>query len=398
VDRRSIPRGAPLILLMMVIGSNCSWLGGIQHGYSGVIAQHGSTGVIALALGKNHTCALTAGGHVNCWGSNSNGQLGDGSTKDSPIPVEVVGLPDGIIAITAGANFTCALTSGGGVKCWGENRDDSNEGMLTDSLRPVDVKELVSGVAAIAAGVAEIGDGHICALTTDGGVKCWGTGLLGDGSGLSGKPPVDVSGLSSGVAALAVGDGHTCALTSGGGVKCWGENFFGQLGDGTREDRIVPVDVSGLGSGVRSISAGANHTCALLSGGGMKCWGDNAWGKLGNGEATERHIPSDVDGLGGAVKAIAAGANHTCALLTDGGVKCWGKIAWDEENDTYSLLPIYVNGLTGGMTALATGSDSDHTCALTSTGVVKCWGDNTFGQLGDGTTTDSFVPVNVKGL
>jgi alpha-tubulin suppressor-like RCC1 family protein len=237
--------------------------------------------------------------------------------------VEVSGLSSGVSAIAAGEWHTCGLTTKGGLKCWGGNGwGQLGDGTTEIRLTAVDVGGLGSGVSAIATGRI-----HTCALTTSGGLKCWGnnaSGQLGDGTTTYSSIRVDVSGLSSGVGAIAAGAAHTCALTSSGGVKCWGYNAFGQLGDGTRTNRLTAVDVVGLGSGVTAIAAGANHTCALTTAGGVKCWGDNFYGQLGDGTTTVRLTAMDVVGLSNGVSAIALGQDFTCALTTGGGVKCWG--------------------------------------------------------------------------
>ena len=180
---------------------------------------------------------------------------------------------------------------------------------------------------------------HTCALTSAGGAKCWGWnifGQLGDGTNIDRNRPVHVSGLSTGVVEVSAGDLHTCALTTVGGVKCWGQNHVGEVGDGTNFNRNAPVDVSGLTSGVATVSAGNAYTCALSTAGGVTCWGDNFFGQLGDGTNNNRNVPVDVTGLTSGVAAISAGNQHTCALTTAGGVKCWGQNLdgqfgrWDE--------------------------------------------------------------------
>jgi hypothetical protein len=218
-----------------------------------------TSGVTAVAAGNEHTCALTTAGGVKCWGGNSHGELGDGTTTGHTTPADVSGLANGVVAVTAAhAWHTCALTTAGGLKCWGRNFEGQlGDGTITNRLTPVDVSGLTSDVAAVAAGV-----NHTCAVTTGGGLKCWGrnaedqlgtetTELCPD---LPGPPlpcsttPVNVFGLTSGVAAVAGGIDHSCAVTTAGGVKCWGSNEFGWLGDGTTTNRPTPVAVFGFGA------------------------------------------------------------------------------------------------------------------------------------------------------
>ena len=365
------------------------------------------SGVTAIAAGSEHTCALSAGG-VKCWGSSGAGQLGDGTTVDRLTPVNVSGLPAGsdVTTIAAGWSHTCAVTVGGSVKCWGSNYyGQVGDGTTIDKLAPAAVSGLASGVTAIAAGV-----GHTCAVMVGGGVKCWGdnhSGQLGDGAGIFSVIPVNVSGLpaDSGLTAVASGNHHTCALTvvapsTGGGVKCWGYNYYGQLGNGRTVNESTPVDVNWLpaASGVTAIDAGGAHTCALTAGGGVKCWGDNWHGQLGDGTTVQRLTPVDVSGLASGVIAIAAGDSHTCALTAGGGVRCWGQNNAGQLGDGttgWRPTPVDVSGLANGVTAIAAGVN--HTCALMAGG-VKCWGYNNTGQVGDGTTANKSTPVDVSGL
>jgi alpha-tubulin suppressor-like RCC1 family protein len=250
--------------------------------------------------------------------------LGDGTTDNRNTPAEVVGLTSGVTAIAVGSYHTCALVSGDGVKCWGYNAfGQLGDGTTVVRNTPTDVVGLTSGATAIAAG-----ENHTCARVSVGGVKCWGanwSGQLGDGTIAVRNTPTDVVGLTSGVTAIAASGAHSCALVAGGGVKCWGGNGYGQLGDATTDDRSTPVDVVGLASGVTAIAAGERHTCTLGSGGGVKCWGYNGFGQLGDGTWDDRSMPADVVGLMSGATAITAGGAHTCALVGSGRPKCWGQ-------------------------------------------------------------------------
>jgi alpha-tubulin suppressor-like RCC1 family protein len=338
---------------------------------------------------------------VKCWGSNDHGQLGDGTTTDRLNPVAVSGLASGVTAMTAGNSHTCALTAAGGVQCWGSNEHGQlGDGTTKDRVAPVDVSGLASGVTAITAGKF-----HSCALTTTGAVRCWGDNeyrQLGDGTKTDRLTPVNVIGLAGEITAIdsggVPGGVHTCALTAAGGVQCWGDNAEGQLGDGTFTERLTPVGVSGLASGVTAIAAGGGHTCVLTSAGGVKCWGNGQSGQLGDGRRLDgitsaySNSPVSVSGLASGVIAIAAGFMDTVAITTGGGVKFWG-MTFSLGGGLRSVAPVDVSGLASGAAAIAAGWG--HLCALTATGGVKCLGDNEYGQLGNGTTIDSLIPVDV---
>ncbi len=363
----------------------------------------------AIATGQRHTCALTDAGAVLCWGSDDAGQLGNGvvPTTDQLIPGAVSGLSSGVTAIAAGNAHTCALTTAGAIRCWGYNPHGQLGAGSSNRIHatPVSVVGLVRGVTAIAAGGFST-----CALTDAGAVWCWGSdrnGQLGNGgTNIDWPTPRPVSRLSSGIAAITVGGSHACALTDTGAVWCWGDDRSGQLGDGGairwNSESSVPVAVSGLDSGVAAIAAGGNHTCALTNGGALLCWGLGNDGQLGNGGYTHRSAPVAVSGLSSGVTAVAAGRDHTCALTDAGAVLCWGSGGFGAlgDGDAYHTgrsTPVAVSGLSSGVTAVAAGED--HTCALTDAGDVRCWGWDGHGQLGDGGTNESrSTPTGVVGF
>ncbi len=362
-----------------------------------------SNKVMAVAAGYRHTCVLTGAGGVRCWGANESGQLGNGTTTDSSKPVGVVGLAGGVTSIAAGGHHSCAVTAAGGVECWGLNDGGQlGNGTQFDSLTPVKVKGLAGRVVAVTAGA-----GWTCALTSAGGVKCWGWnfyGQLGNGTiGNTTSTPTDTSGLTSGVSSISADSLHACALTTVGQVKCWGSITSDQLPQGKTTSNI-PVAVLGLGSGETAVSAGGNHACAITSSHGIKCWGANGEGELGNGSKTDSETPLNVSTLGKGVTALAVGSTydflstHTCALTSAGGVMCWGPNNYGQLGNgskTDSSRPVEVSGLTSGITAIAVGGS--HTCALTKQRGLKCWGNNSNGQLGNGSLTNSPTPVAVVG-
>ena len=357
-------------------------------------------GVTAVSVGAIHTYALTTSGGLKCWGSNGRRKFMDSNILTSLTPVNVTGLDNDIAAVSTGVLHTCALTISGGVKCWGENSSGQLGYGTSKPLKgPMTAARLSTGVAAVSVGYF-----HTCALTTSGGVKCWGNndgGQLGDGTTIHRSTPVDVIGLTSGVASISIGSFHSCALTNMGRIKCWGSNHRGQLGNRTRShDNSTPVDVEGLTNGVTSVSARGAYTCAVIAGGAVKCWGDNLGGQLGSGAVLGRATPVIVGGMTNGAAMVSAGNRHTCAVTTAGGAKCWGSNGagqLGDGTDTYRDHVVEVTHLPDQVTSIGTGWA--HSCALTTIGGVKCWGSNPSGQLGDGTFVRySFTPVDVKGL
>lgn len=353
--------------------------------------------VTQLYSGNYHNCVVRSDGKLKCWGFNATGQLGDGTTSSRTLPVAVDEVEGNVATLAAGsASFTCILTHSDGVKCWGHNfYGQVGDGTTTNRATPVDVIGLSSGVRAIFTGA-----GNACAIMNRGAAKCWGDngqGQVGDGTKENRTTPVDVNGLSSDVTDLAIGQFHVCALLTTGIVKCWGSNHQGQLGDGTTTERLFPVDVQGLSGKVTAIEAGISHTCALINNGSVQCWGWNTFAQLGDGTQTDRSLPTAVVGLSSGVQRLTAGVIHNCVLMTNGSAKCWGYNDHAQLGDgttTTRTAPVTVGGLDTPILLLDAGLE--HTCALTNAGTVKCWGGNALGQLGDGTRTDRALPTDVR--
>src|SRR5437016_381023 len=257
-----------------------------------------------------------------------------------------------------------------------------------------------TGVSPAAA--VDAGSFHTCARLQDGTVRCWGlndSGQLGDGTTTNASTPVAVPGVG-GAAAVSGGGFHTCARFPDGTLECWGRNDSGQLGDPatTSFSSVTPVRVTGITTAI-AVTAGGFHTCALLADGTLQCWGRNDEGRLGNGTTANSSTPTTVSGITPA--AVAPGAEHACAILRDGTVRCWGDNNWGQLGNNSaagatSTTP--ATAVTGIATATAASSGAEHTCALLQDGSLQCWGRNTDGRLGNGTTTNAFTPVTVVGL
>lgn len=352
-----------------------------------------------IAAGGVHTCAIGLDSDVWCWGSNNAGQLGDGTQIDRLLPTKAVGLTATVAQISAGEKHTCVVLGAGEVFCWGKNDyGQLGNGTKTDSFKPVKVIGLQSPAKLVATG-----DKHTC-IVDSGGIKCWGGnyhGQLGNGTLLATAIPVAVGGIMGSVKSIAAGASHTCVVDSLNAAQCWGKNYYGELGINAYGEKTSATQVAGLGTDVQGISAGMNHSCAVLVGGKVVCWGNGYYGQLGDGVTRGKKTAAvQVVGLTDGALSVGAGYNHSCAISKGGAVKCWGmnesRQLGDGSTDNAAQEPRQVVGLTQGVTFISVGEH--HTCAIDAAGVAKCWGYNGLGALGNGTNETPVAPVKVLGL
>jgi alpha-tubulin suppressor-like RCC1 family protein len=355
------------------------------------------------SAGYYHFCWLKAGGTVWCAGRNEYGQLGvdPNMLSGSDLPMSVDTLGNNVVQISGGFGYNCALNANGGVWCWGFNKyGQLGNGSQVSTHVPVFVSALGYDVVQISAGHL-----HACALKVDGSAWCWGRnnfGQLGIGSLGNSDVPVQVSSLGYDWAQISAGNEHTCALKTEGSAWCWGRNNYGQLGIDSDEDKNVPEFVSTLGSNVSQIDAGAfEHTCARKSDGSAWCWGRNHVGQLGNGSNTSYYDPGvktpvAVISVGNQVARVLVIGTHSCAIMTGGGVQCWGYnfdgqlgrgyfqpwYPWPPGQSTPDYVGNDENKLDTGVTQISGAGGG--TCALLEDGSVQCWGHNGYNHFGLG--------------
>lgn len=352
------------------------------------------TGVAILAAGDVHTCAALSDGSMKCWGWNGGGALGNGTNVNSNVPVEVSGFAAGpnnlpLLSIAAGGGHTCAVGSAGKILCWGAN----DSGQLGNGTRTsFNVMQPVARI--IAATAVTAGAKHTCALQ-GAAVGCWGAndgGQLGSSAGSPFRSPVPVVVQGVTASVVAAGGNQTCVFepasaTRTANVRCWG---------GFYTSGSVPIPAT-------AIAVGRAHACAIEPWGTVKCWGRNSYGQLGDGTRHDSSVPVEINRPGNIpAVALAAGRDHTCAVFQGGTVECWGSNGSGQTGDratgSYTLRPVAVAGLSNATTVAA---GAYHSCASFDDGGVRrvaCWGNNRYGQLGNGTNTNSLTPVRVSGL
>jgi RHS repeat-associated protein len=347
-----------------------------------------------IAAGASHSLAVKNDGTVWAWGLNSSGQLGNGNTTNQKTPVKVTGIANGS-GVAGGALHSLALRSDGTVSAWGSNAyGQLGNNSTTNSSTPVAVSSLASVTSVVA------GASHSLALGSDGTVWAWGlnaSGQLGNGTTTNAKTPVSVPNLSR-VVAIAAGNTHSLALRIDGRVWAWGGNASYQLGN-TGTGSTTPVQVQGV-SNVIAIAAGGDTSFALTRDGRVYAWGDDAYGQLGNPSVTKKSATPVQALLFVGVSSVSAGAGHALAIASDGTVWAWGRNSSGQIGDNGSCgrtcaSPVHLSSPTG---VLAVAAGSLHSLAATSAGSQWAWGENGYGQLGNGTTTNSKIPVQVSSL
>ena len=360
----------------------------------------------AIVAAPKQSCAVLDDGSIQCWGAGDYDLEANDAATHSAVPLAISGIT-GAIALAYNGEHSCALLDKGTIQCWGDN----TAGQLGNGVKasfghpeldPVDVLSVIDAVSVTA------GWGHSCALIAGGTLECWGHnyyGQLGNGNTNESLVAVPVLDITSATTVVS-GSDHNCALLGGGTIQCWGYNYNFELGSNTGLDlstgglppSTIPVTVLNITSAI-AVAANSDKSCAVLKSGSAQCWGIIDLLERGSDYTMNMQTlePVNIPGISSAI-AISAGGSHSCVLLRDGTIQCWGDNSYGQLGDgTHNGygLPVNVLGITN---AIAVAAGGTHSCALLSGGSIECWGANGSGQLGNGNTSDSAVPVEVVGF
>lgn len=348
--------------------------------------------LLSLAAGANHSCAVKLDGTLWCWGRNSAGQLGLGDTENRYLLTQV-GADRDWMNVAAGAEHTCAIREKNDARtlwCWGDNAyGQLGAGSDPRKISPVQIGSDVDWA------MVESGSNHTCAIKINHTLWCWGANTykqLGAVSAID-KPdyPLRV-GDGNDWDQVALGNSHTCALKISGGVWCWGDNGFGKLG--ATGDGKTQLQVESNISWV-FIALGGDHACGIKSDTTLWCWGKNRTGQVGNKSTENQLIPVNV---GEGWSTVALGASHTCALRIDGTPWCWGANDYSQLHTGDKIYRPDPTKIGSGFSWHAVSLGDNHTCVLTQEKVLGCWGHNAYGQLGEGSTRDLMAPILVTNV
>lgn len=355
--------------------------------------------VVAISTGGFHTCVLLKNQTIKCWGDNYYGQLGNGTNRGSVIPVEVRGI-DSAVSISAGEYHTCAVLDNHKIKCWGKN-DDGQLGNGTSNASNVPTEVVGIDSAVSVSTNSGYSGSHTCALLLDKSIWCWGwngKGQLGNEMSKISYYPIKVTTIKK-AKSVSVGGEFTCAILEDKTVWCWGLNSEGQLGDGSTSNSSVPVRVRNINL-AKSISTGYSHSCVLLEDDSVECWGNNYFGQLGNNYFGNSNIPVRAT-LFSKAKSVSAGTYHTCAVLLNGNVVCNGNNSYGQLGNGYAyyISSVHKVNVLNIKDAITVSCGLYHTCALLKDSTVRCWGKSGEGQLGNGAFANmSNIPLKVVGI
>jgi len=349
-----------------------------------------------IGAGDNHSCAVLSDGSVRCWGLGFHGALGNGDSLHQKVPVQVIksgGQPlTGALRVLGGRETTCALITGGTLTCWGLASSGQYGNGTIVSYQTADNSPTLSGITDYSVGFE-----HVCAASS-GSAFCWGANSYRQVGPVTGQyvKPNQVANLANVTAVVAAYD-HSCAV-HGGAVSCWGNNTTGKLGNNTDANSDHPVSVVACGSpaspvqGVKAIAAGARHSCALRADQTLWCWGDGSDGTLGTGKLAPSFCAVKVQ-TNAPFDRIASGTNHMCAIATNGDLYCWGYNSNGQIGDGSSVDVHLPNKILDNVVSVEAGDR--HTCAVKNDGTVWCWGWNDYFQLGMGDDVERHKPAQL---